>query len=302
MCDFFLALFPAVRGRELRQRGLVDSIAWDDRYPRGRLRADSCGPRAALEQRTLAEERPWADLRHGLTVHLDVDDSVEQEVELVALFALLGQRLPLLQVAPLELLALAHDRGRELTLEVGLDRRRQGRRILLAPGRVLSVRRLVPLGEVDRPRLLHQLALVVVEPVARERTRALERMLGHAVRGDRQPKRRPRRGGLDPEERLAADAPRRRQAHVAARRLPELDPAVADLGLGLEQRILHGRKRQLASPELDPGDADVAAARVAVERRLAVLELDPGSQLVRLTEGVRLAKRLEVVELVRRRV
>src|SRR5438477_4348523 len=89
---------------------------------------------------------------------------------------------------------------------------------------------------------------------------------------------------------------------MAAGGLPELDPAVADLGLRLEQRILHGRKRQLAPPELDPGDADMAAAGVAVERRLAVVELDPCTQLVRLAEGVRLAKSLEVFELVRRRL
>jgi hypothetical protein len=46
----------------------------------------------------------------------------------------------------------------------------------------------------------------------------------------------------------------------------------------------------------------VAAAGVAVERRLAVVELDPRPQFVRLAEGVRLTKRLEVLELVRRRV
>src|SRR4029079_16085740 len=206
------------------------------------------------------------------------------------------QRLALLEVAPFELLALAHDRDRQLTLEVGLDRGRQRRRILFAPGGVLAVRGPVPLAEVDRPGLLDQLAVVVVEPMARERTCALERVLARAVGVDRQTERRPCRGGLDPEERLPFDAPRRRQSHVAAGRLLELDPAVADLGLRLEQRVLDRCKRELALPELAPGDADVAAAGIAVERRLAVLELDPRAQFVRLAEGIRLAKRLEVLQ------
>jgi hypothetical protein len=89
---------------------------------------------------------------------------------------------------------------------------------------------------------------------------------------------------------------------VAAGRLLELDPAVADLGLRLKQRVLDGCKSELALPELDPGNPDVAAAGIAVERRLAVLELDPRAQFVRLAEGVRLAKRLEILQLVGRRV
>jgi len=84
---------------------------------------------------------------------------------------------------------------------------------------------------------------------------------------------------------------------VSPGRLPERDRIVSDLGLCLKQWILDGREGQLASPELDPRDADVAAAGVAVDRRLAVLELDPRTQLVRLSECIGLLERLQVVEL-----
>src|SRR5512133_2439834 len=222
-------ILAAMRGGELRERRLVDRVRRHDGDPNRRRRPDGCRALAALEQRALAEQGTGADLGHPVAVDLDVDNAVEQQEQLPTLLALGHQRLALLEVAPLELLALTHDRSRKLTLEVGLDRGRQRRRILLAPGRVLAVRGPVPLLEVDRPRLLHQLAAVIVEPVARERARSVERVLGGAVSLDRQGQRRPRGGGLDPEERLAADPPRRWQAHVAAGGLLELDPAVADL-------------------------------------------------------------------------
>src|SRR5256885_10784077 len=223
-----------MRGGELRECRLVDRVRGHDGHANRGLCPDGRRSLAAFEQRALAEQGAGADLGYWIAVDLDVDDAVEEEEELSAFLALVHERVALLEIAPLELLALAHDRGRKLTLEVGLDRGRQGRRILLAPGRVFAVRLLVPLAEVDRPRLLRELAVIVVEPMTRERARALERVLGGAVGVDRQPERRPRRGGLDPEERFAADAPRRGHSHVAAGRLPELDPAVADLGLRLD--------------------------------------------------------------------
>src|SRR6185436_20794952 len=201
-----------MRRGELRERRLVDRVRGDDRNTDRRLGPDRRRTLAALEQRALAEQRTGPDLGHPVAVDLDVDDPVEEQEELVTRLAFLHQRLALFELAPFELLALAHDRDRQLTLEVGLDRRRQRRRILLAPGRVLAMRGPVPLAEVDRPGLLDQLAVVVVEPMARERTRALERVLARAVGLDRQTERRPCRGGLDPEERLPFDAPRRRQS------------------------------------------------------------------------------------------
>src|SRR6266516_2298492 len=197
-----------MRGGELRERRLVDRVRRHDGDPNRRRRPDGCRALAALEQRALAEQGTGADLGHPVAVDLDVDNAVEQQKQLPTLLALGHQRLALLEVAPLDHLALTHDRSRKLTLEVGLDRRRQRRRILLAPRRVLAVRGLVPLLEVDRPRLLHQLAGVVVEPVARERARSLEGVHDRAVSVDRQGQCRPRGGGLDPEEGLADDPPR----------------------------------------------------------------------------------------------
>src|SRR6478672_8585237 len=295
MCDC-LGLFSTMRGRKLRQGGLIDGIARHHGDPNWRRCPDRCRALAALQQRAFAEQRAWADLGNLVAVDLDVDHTVEEQEELVALRAFGHECLTLLDLASLELLALAHDRDGELTLELRFDRGRQRRRVLFAPRRVLSVRLLVPLGEVDRPGLLDELARVVVEPVAGERARALEGMLAGPVRLDRQTERRPRGGGLDPEERLADDPSRRRETHVASGRLPELDPAVPDLGVGLEQRVLDGRKGQLATAQLDPGDADVAAARVPVAGWLAVVvELGPGTQHVRLAEGVRLPQRVEVL-------
>src|SRR6478672_11724243 len=138
MCDC-LGLFSTMRGRKLRQGGLVDGIARHHGDPNWRRCPDRCRALAALQQRAFAEQRAWADL--------DVDDTVEEQEELVALRAFGHERLTLLDLASLELLALAHDRDGELTLELRFDSGRQRRRILFAPRCVLSVRLLVPLGE-----------------------------------------------------------------------------------------------------------------------------------------------------------
>src|SRR5437870_1749465 len=82
------------------------------------------------------------------------------------------------------------------------------RRVPVAPRRPLTVRFAVPALEVDRAGLLHGGALVVVDPVARERARADELVLGRAVGSDRQREGRPRRRAADAEERLAAHAAR----------------------------------------------------------------------------------------------
>src|SRR5512132_444647 len=128
-----------MRGCELRERRLVDRVRWHDGHPNRRRRPDGRRPLAALEQRALAEQGTGPDLGHRVTVDLDVDNAVEQQEELPALLALGHQRLALLEVATFELLALTHDRGRKLTLELGLNRGRQRRRILLAPRHVLAV-------------------------------------------------------------------------------------------------------------------------------------------------------------------
>src|SRR2546423_7108351 len=224
-----------MRGGELRECRLVDRVRRHDGHANRGLCPDGRRSLAAFEQRALAEQGAGADLGHRIAVDLDVDDAVEEQEELSAFFALVHERMALLEIAPLELLALTHDRGRKLPLEVGLDRGGQGRRILLAPGRVLAVRLLVPLAEVDRPRLLDELAVIVVEPMTRERARALERVLGGAVGVDRQPERRPRRGGFGPVKRFAAGAPGGGITPVASARLTL--PGPSRTGVGYRLRI-----------------------------------------------------------------
>src|SRR5205823_11353830 len=97
------------------------------------------------------------------------DDSVEEQEQLPAFLALAHVRRALLELAALELPALPHDRDGALALPPGLDRGRPPRGVLFAPGRVLAVRPLVPLAEVDRSGLLDEVPGIVVEPVARER-------------------------------------------------------------------------------------------------------------------------------------
>src|SRR5207247_7570673 len=100
------------------------------------------------------------------------EHAVEKQVELVSFRALLREGLAFAEATPVELRVAPHDRGRELALELGLDRGRHRRRVLLATRRVRPVRLAVPALEVDRARLLDELAVVVVEPVARAGTRA----------------------------------------------------------------------------------------------------------------------------------
>jgi hypothetical protein len=68
-----------------------------------------------------------------------------------------------------------------------------------------------------------------------------------------------------------------------------------------EERVLHCGEGDLARAELDPGDADAALAGVALVDDLAVLDLDPGLELVRLAEHVVLVEGLEIVDAIGRR-
>jgi len=96
---------------------------------------------------------------------------------------------------------------------------------------------------------------------------------------------------------------RRGQAHVAACRLDEAHLAVAHLGLGLDQRVLHRREGDLAAAELYTRDANAPAARVSAVRDRAVLvDLDPGLELVGLAEHVVLVHRVDIEQPVGRRL
>jgi hypothetical protein len=104
-------------------------------------------------------------------------------------------------------------------------------------------------------------------------------------------------GRGDPlDERRAADAPRRRRARSAAGRLHEPDPAVADLGRGPHVGEGHRGEGQVARAEPQGGAADQAAAGVAMADDAAVLDLDPGAQLVGEPEAVGRLERLQVLQ------
>ena len=167
--------------------------------------------------------------------------------------------------------AAAHDRPRQLALErrLGLGHERLG--LLAAPGRVVAVRLAVPLLEVDRPRFLDELPVLVVDPVARERARSGQLVLGRAVGLDRERERRPGDRRADPHERLAAHASWRRGARASARRLLEAHPAVTDLGLALDRRQRDGGDAQLLRADLDPRHAEVTRPEMAGVRDRAVV-------------------------------
>jgi hypothetical protein len=82
--------------------------------------------------------------------------------------------------------------------------------------------------------------------------------------------------------------------------LHEPDPAVAQLRLGPQVRERHGREGQVAGAQPQGGAADAAAAGVAVVDDAAVLDLDPGPQLVGEPEAVGSLERVQVLEHVRR--
>src|SRR5439155_20195529 len=148
--------------------------------------------------------------------------------------ALLHEHVALVQLAPHELGVPGEEAARQLTLERGLRRRDDGRRLDVAPGSVVSVRLAIPRLEVDGAALLRDSAFVAVDPVARERARTHELMLDAAARMERERQRRPRRGRLDAEQRPAPDAARRRKARTPADRLHEAGPVAGDLRVGAQ--------------------------------------------------------------------
>ena len=94
-------------------------------------------------------------------------------------------------------------------LEGRFHRRDDGRGVLGAPGRSIPEGVLEPLAEVDDAGLLGELALVVVDPVSRERARANELVARAAIGIDRQGKGRPGDGGPELDEGLVRDGARR---------------------------------------------------------------------------------------------
>ena len=262
--------------------------------PGTRARGERRGSRAAQQQCTLADNRTRPDLADVLAVDLRDEHAVEDEVELIAGLALLDEDLADVQLAPGEIGVAAHELARELPFERALRRRHERLGLLVAPRRVLAVRLAIPGLEVDRPGLGGEVPVLVIDPVARERARSHDLVLGGPVRADRQRERRPRRGGVDAEKRPAADSPRRREPRATADGLHEPDRVVSNFRLRTKYIESYSRNREVLDPQSERRRADETPAFLAVTDDLPVVHLDPGLELVCLTEAVGVAQLLEV--------
>ncbi len=245
---------------------------------------------------------PGPELGHDLAVDLDREHAVEDEVQLLAGVALLGERLAPAELLHLGLDAAPHDLHRQLPLERRLDRSRERGRLLVAPRRMLPERVPVPGLELDEAGLLDQLPVTVVDPVAGERAAAGQLPVARAVGVDGELERGPRGGRLDLHERRVRDPAGRGRTGLATRGLGERDRTRGLLGLLAQVRERGRGERHVVRPELQGGRADAAAAGVAVVDDLVVDDVDPGPQLVREPELVTRLEDGEVLDLVRRRV
>jgi len=90
---------------------------------------------------------------------------------------------------------------------------------------------------------------------------------------------------VDAHERAALDPPGGGKAGAAADRLDEANLVVAHLGVGSQGLEGDTLEDEILWAELERGRADVAVALVPVVDDLAVLDLDPRPEVVRLTEG-----------------
>ena len=188
-------------------------------------------------------------------------------------------------------------------LQRGLDRRHQGRGILVAPGRVAAERHPGPVGVVGQARLVRQAAVGVVDPVPGEPAGAGDRVLGPAVGVQGQRQRGPYQWRLPLDEGPPPHRPGRGDGGPAPGGLDETHPALA-----LLRRALHvGQRDRLEgvaqAAELEGSDAhDPAAVVAAAGDAPGVVDLDPGSQHVREAEPVPRPQLLDVPELRRGRV
>ena len=166
------------RCAEILELRAVDQLGRDDDDPGTRARGERRGSRAAQQQCTLADNRTRPDLADVLAVDLRDEHAVEDEVELIAGLALLDEDLADVQLAPGEIGVAAHELARELPFERALRRRDERLGLLVAPRRVLAVRLAIPGLEVDRPGLGGEVPVLVIDPVARERARSHDLVLG----------------------------------------------------------------------------------------------------------------------------
>ena len=99
---------------------------------------------------------------------------------------------------------------------------------------------------------------------------------------------------MDTHERAALDPPRGGEAGAAADGLDEANFAFAYFGVGLQGLEGDTLEDEILRAELEGGRADVARALVPVPDDLAVLDLDPGPEVIGFAEAVLVAQSLEV--------
>ena len=262
---------------------------------RKRGRAD-----AAFERSPLSDDGARTDLGNGIAVHLHHEDPVQDQVDLRARHPLPDERLTGREGADPRLGIAAHDRRRELPLQGRLDGGHDGRRVGGTPRRAVPERIVEPRREVDHAGFFDERAILVVDPVAGERTGPDQFVRRRPIGVEREGQRRPRDRRPELYERLVLDRPRCRQAHPSAHRLDETDGRGTDLRVGPDIRQVHGRKPDGGRADADRRRADVPLPQVAVPDDPSILDLDERPKLVGLAEPIGLPKLLEILEVVGR--
>ena len=287
---------------QLDERLTIDLVGARHRQLAIGDRPDRRCPPPAFEGGALAVQRARPVLGHPLAVDLDPHHAVEHEEELVGGRPLLGDRAALLHVADAGLGRALHQLHRQLPLQGRLDLGRECRRVAVAPRAVLAEGPPVPGGEVDQPALRGELAVTAVDPVPRERARAGELVGRGSVGPEREREGGPGEWRGDLDEGRASDPPGRGHTGPAAARLDERDRMAGRGHVRVEVGERDRLEDRLAAADLQGGRSDLAAAGLTEVDDPPVLDLDPGSQLVREAKAVGPAQLVEVVDHVGRRL
>ena len=134
--------------------------------------AQGGGAAALLEQGAFPHHRAGAELADLGAVDPDAKHPIQQQVDVLAGLALLGEQCAFSQRADGRLGAAAHDSGRQLPLQGAFGHGHQRLAVFFSPGAGLVVFGAGPVAEAGQPGLGHQLASVVVDPVAGKRAGA----------------------------------------------------------------------------------------------------------------------------------
>jgi len=99
---------------------------------------------------------------------------------------------------------------------------------------------------------------------------------------------------VDPKERLSFHPPWRGEPGAPAYGLHEANTVVPHLGIGPQDLEGNAWHDHVLRPEAERRRTDETVALLAPARGLAVLEVDPGLQVVGLAEAVGIAQPLEI--------